>query len=101
MVQDKVQEAADAAAFALPARNWLLAHLDLATATSALAAPFDLGSRAQMKKALEAILVALNEVAACHGEAPSMFDFEGGGVGGADELVDLLTKGMSAHQANS
>ena len=94
-----VRRAVDAAVakadFAKAPRNKLYAHRDLQTALTSGAPGFDLGSRLQMREAIEAAEVALHEVARAYDERPAVF-LPHWGYGTADDLAEVLAKGVEA-----
>ena len=90
-----VDAAVAKADFAKAPQNKLYAHRDLQTALTSGAPGFDLGSRLQMREAIEAAEVALHEVARAYGERPAVF-LPHWGYGTADDLAEVLAKGVEA-----
>ncbi len=96
-VGQAVQEAVDSAAFAKPARDKLYAHTDLAIATGAAAATFDLGSRTQMREALGKLVAAIDSVTLRYSESTNGFDFSHG-FGTAEDVVKALQANDAAQR---
>ncbi len=97
-VANAAQVAIDAAKFADDPCNKLYAHLDLTTSLTAVV-PFDLGSRQQVREALEALWSAINAVSTrCGDGVEHMANFDHGD-GSAEDLIEVLRLGMTAMES--
>lgn len=94
-VQQVVDAAAAAAAFCKEPRNRYYAHRDLKTMVDVANAAFTLGSRAQMKDALDALVPVLDAISDPYQGITNVFYRRPE----ADKLVHLLGEGLRSQEA--
>ena len=96
-VESAVTTAIDAAAFALPARNKSIAHIDAKTMLDPSAPKVRLGSRRQVNIALDKIAEVLNVLNRRYENSETRFRM-GDMVAGADTLLFHLKAGLDAEE---